>query len=118
MALSPDETFRIAQRMSCVRSALPLQCANVREETHAPAAGVHHAREGSMPALREAVPVAGSQAHQVLPALPEQKNQMSDKPKRRWFRFHLLTAVLMMFATGGIFRTLTVASTSPSITLF
>ena len=25
---------------------------------------------------------------------------MSDGPKRPWFRFHLLTAVLMMFAAG------------------
>jgi hypothetical protein len=25
---------------------------------------------------------------------------MSEKPKRPWFRFHLLTAVLMMFITG------------------
>ena len=27
---------------------------------------------------------------------------MSDKPKRPWFRFHLLTAVLLMLAAGGI----------------
>ena len=27
---------------------------------------------------------------------------MSDKPKRSWFRFHLLTAVLMMVAAGGM----------------
>ena len=27
---------------------------------------------------------------------------MSDKPKRPWFRFHLLTAVLMMVVGGGI----------------
>jgi hypothetical protein len=27
---------------------------------------------------------------------------MSEKSKRHWFRFHLLTAVLMMFAAGGI----------------
>ena len=27
---------------------------------------------------------------------------MSDKPKRPWFRFHLLTAVLMMFAAGAM----------------
>jgi len=26
---------------------------------------------------------------------------MSDKSKRPWFRFHLLTAMLMMFAAGG-----------------
>ena len=26
---------------------------------------------------------------------------MSDKPKRPWFRFHLLTAVLMMLAASG-----------------
>ena len=26
---------------------------------------------------------------------------MSDKPNRPWFRFHLLTAMLMMFAAGG-----------------
>ena len=27
---------------------------------------------------------------------------MSDKPKRSWFRFHLLTAVLMVVAAGGL----------------
>ena len=27
---------------------------------------------------------------------------MSDKPKRRWFRFHLLTAVVTMFAAGVV----------------
>jgi hypothetical protein len=27
---------------------------------------------------------------------------MSKKPKRRWFRFHLMTAVLMMVAAGGL----------------
>ena len=27
---------------------------------------------------------------------------MSEKPKRPWFRFHLLTAVLMMAAAGGL----------------
>jgi hypothetical protein len=27
---------------------------------------------------------------------------MNNKPKRPWFRFHLLTAVLMMFAAGGV----------------
>ena len=27
---------------------------------------------------------------------------MSEKPKRRWFRFHLLTAVLMMLVAGGV----------------
>ena len=27
---------------------------------------------------------------------------MSDRPKRPWFRFHLLTAVLMMLATGTL----------------
>jgi hypothetical protein len=27
---------------------------------------------------------------------------MTSSPKRPWFRFHLLTAVLMMFAAGGL----------------
>ena len=27
---------------------------------------------------------------------------MSDSPKRPWFRFHLVTAVLMMVAAGGL----------------
>ena len=27
---------------------------------------------------------------------------MSEKPKRPWFRFHLLTAVLMMLTFGGL----------------
>ena len=26
---------------------------------------------------------------------------MTSNPKRQWFRFHLLTAVLMLFAAGG-----------------
>jgi len=27
---------------------------------------------------------------------------MSDKPRRRWIQFHLLTAVVMMFVAGGM----------------
>jgi hypothetical protein len=27
---------------------------------------------------------------------------MKDKPKRRWFRFHLQTAVVMMIVSGGM----------------
>ena len=27
---------------------------------------------------------------------------MSEKPKRRWFRFHLLTAIVGMVAAGGV----------------
>src|SRR5476649_2664716 len=29
-------------------------------------------------------------------------SRMSDKPKRPWFRFHLLTAVFAMLLTGGL----------------
>jgi hypothetical protein len=33
---------------------------------------------------------------------PRGPQSMSDKPKRPWFRFHLLTLVLMMLAAGGL----------------
>jgi hypothetical protein len=37
------------------------------------------------------------------------------KPKRRWFRFHLLTAVLMMVTAGGMVGANSIRHTSPEL---
>src|SRR5690349_16541568 len=51
---------------------------HVREEAYAAAALAAEASQGSLPALRQALSVAGSQAHQGLPEMPREETV---KPK-------------------------------------